>query len=503
MSALQPFKQLIRARCGLQLDGLAEERLNKALQQICRQKKLSGFDAYYRLILKQPDDFDELVSQLTINETYFFREPQQIELLIKRLIPRLLAQAAPQTSLRILSAGCSSGEEPYSLAIALNEAWPEQATQLFTLHAGDLDRQVLEKARKGAYSAFSFRTLAASLRDKYFRSSGKGYLLDETLKQRVCFFELNLLNPKVTDEVGQYDLVFFRNVSIYFDTETRQQIQKNLAQLMKPNGILVLGSSETLANDLGVFQLVEELGQYYFVKGTQLLPQSVSRPVQPAKCTPVTPVVPPESLEVVTLRFEPESQPRLVEDKAEVSRLTQPGASIEQIRQHIIEDDLALAIRLLDQYTPYQSARWSEAALLKAWLSANHKNFTLAHQLVDELLHEDAWQVDALFVKALTYKWQEEYDAAIQVFRKVIYTTPTCWPAHYYLAECLRVQGDLKGAEQIYLTVRRILAGGAAPANGFALLPFQLQAKDILFLTERHLLRLKAALSTDRDKESR
>ncbi|MBS4095305.1 MAG: protein-glutamate O-methyltransferase CheR, partial [Sulfuricella sp.] len=277
---LAPYQELIKQRCGLILEGNNADKLATVLAQ--RSAVLGCADPadYYTRLYGDHTEFQELVNLLTINETYFFREPEQLELLTGTLAPRLLAQRDHALPLRILSAGCSSGEEPYSILMALREKYPESADTLFAVAGGDIDTQVLAKARGGCYGEFSFRGVASDIKARYFDREPYAYRIKEDLRRRVEFHQLNLLVDSYPATLGNFDVIFFRNVSIYFDTPTRRLIQRNLATLLKDDGYLVIGTAETLANDLGELALVEENGLFYFVKPAAKL--AATAPQRPA-----------------------------------------------------------------------------------------------------------------------------------------------------------------------------------------------------------------------------
>ena len=283
-SILRSFKSLIYAHCGLVLDGIAEDRLRDIVQSNAEQTGCASLSEYERLIRSNSQLFDALVGQLTVNETYFFREPEQLKLLTDVLIPQVLAQKTNQQPVRILSAGCSSGEEPYSLVMALHQIYGERTAELFQIDAGDLDQNVLNKAESALYSKFSFRGVDDAVRQRYFKPQKRGYKLASYISEQVNFYSLNLLAAQYPAQISNYDIIFFRNVSIYFDLEARRRIQRKFYSLMNSQSILLLGSAETLANDLGIFELVEESGQYFFIKGNLYRPvasQALSVPQGP------------------------------------------------------------------------------------------------------------------------------------------------------------------------------------------------------------------------------
>jgi chemotaxis protein methyltransferase CheR len=480
---LRPFNELIRNHCGLLLEGIAEDRLRKALQTAAQVEGKKIRDLL-PLLQKNQDLTKDLVSQLTVNETYFFRENAQIQLLTKHLIPRLFSLNGKNQPLRILSAGCSSGEEPYSLVMALEEVWGKSARELFQVEGGDLDRQILHKARKGIYSPFSFRGVSEDLRLRYFEPAGPHFQLIPELRNRVDFHELNLLDSDFPAKLNDYDVLFFRNVSIYFDMETRLRIQKKLAEILKPDGYLIVGSSETLANDLGVFTLAEEQGLYYFVKGSALLPAS-HRAAQPHK------VIKPAIAKPVK---SPASPPVYSREKPTPEKTTETSpASVNSILQLLQNQEISLASQQLDRLLK-TGKNLREARLLKAWILGNRKEFSPASSLLQQQLDEEPWWLDALVLLGLLNKWQSQPKEAEMAFKKAVYMQPDCWPAHYYLAEIYRATEQYDLAIRAYQSAQRRLQGQADAPSGLELLPLNLPRPDLLFLIEHQLTRLKQKL---------
>ena len=511
---LASFKTLIKERCGLLFEGHSEEKLAKALAERADAVGASPGDYYLRL---HGDDgeFQLLVNLLTINETYFFREPEQIRLLIERLAPRMLAARAMAGStapLRILSAGCSSGEEPYSLAMGMLDKFGEAALRQFTFAGGDIDSTVLAKARSGRYTDFSFRGVPDDVRARYFRKERWSNLLDDRVKRLVSFYELNLLADRFPPELQGFDIIFFRNVSIYFDMETRKVIQRNLASLMKADGILVIGTAETLANDLGVLPLVEEDGLFYFVKGKPPLPDhatqastTVAREALPPLISslqsasslaaasvlktplPVPPLlVPPGawSLPVVAPAAVPFPAP-----SAPSAKLSAPAAT--EARRLAEEKRWDEALPVLDAMLAAAPGN-TEALLLKAYVLINRKDFAAAEALAQRVLDVNAWSVDAFLLLGLAAKWRQLNETAIKWFKQAVYARHECWPAHYYLADLYRGVGETEQARRAYRVVIQLLAGGA-PDTGIQHVPLGLPLGEIRFLCEHQLAKLSGA----------
>lgn len=475
---LNLFKALIKERCGLLCEGNAEEMLVRALTQRCAAQQLTPTDYYVRLISDEAE-FQELVNLLTINETYFFREPEQIRLLVDYLAPRLLAAHGGLAPVRILSAGCSSGEEPYSLVMALMDKYGESVSRLFRFVGGDIDSMVLNKARQACYTDFSFRGVSTDIRNRYFDKDRWGNTLKLSVRSQVGFHELNLLAPNLNPELRDFDIIFFRNVSIYFDTPTRKIIQANLAQLMKPDGFLIIGIAETLANDLGILPLVEENGLFYFVKGQPPLPEN-SHP----NTTPAFTFSPPAPLVLPT----PEV---FVHMEQWVPPPAPAPADFQLAHQLTLDkryDEALIQLNAVLIAEPQHQA----ACLLKAHVLINRKDFAGAEELAQRVLAANAWSIDAHILLGLAAKWRGQSDAAIGWFKRAAYANHQCWPAHYYLADLYRHRGELDLARRAYRGVVQLLSQGGELHTGLQTVPLALPATEVRFLCEHQLAKLPA-----------
>lgn len=189
-----------------------------------------------------------VVEAMTTNETSFFRDQHPFELLKKRLIPDAMVRRATDRKLTIWSAACSSGQEPYSIAMMLREDFPELAAWKTNIIATDLDQAILDKAAKGEYmQAEVSRGLLPTLRERYFDQQGVCWKAGSELRSMIEFRQLNLIKfwpPTLAD----IDIVFIRNVLIYFTPEVKESILQRIARVMHPEGVLLLGGSETTMN---------------------------------------------------------------------------------------------------------------------------------------------------------------------------------------------------------------------------------------------------------------
>jgi chemotaxis protein methyltransferase CheR len=501
---LLPFKTLIKEHCGLSCEDHGEDKLVQALNQRIAALAIKPID-YFNRLRGDEDELQSLVNLLTINETYFFREPEQIELLVKRLAPRFLAAHGGTTPIRILSAGCSSGEEPYSLVMALMERYGESVACLFSFFGGDLDSAVLDRARTARYTDFSFRGVPQAMRQRYFEQAQRSHVLKEEIRKQVSFHELNLLATPFPPALRDFDIIFFRNVSIYFDTPTRKIIQYNLVSLLKDDGILVIGTAETLANDLGVLPLVEEDGLYYFVKGNPPLASgAAAKPRIPLdRTSPAGASLsayeqaqfnangPSET--AVRFPFDPRGEPSATTSSASNDFAAPKAAkpSLDNARQLTRDKRYGEALPELDAVLAGDPDN-TETQLLKAHVLINRKAFAAAETLAQRVLSINAWSIDALLLLGLAAKWQQRNADAVRHFKQAVYAHHECWPAHYYLADLYRDSGAIEPARRAYRVVVQLLSA-KEPDTGIQYVPFGLPMAEIRFLCEHQLAKLPGA----------
>ncbi|MEN6586911.1 MAG: CheR family methyltransferase [Sulfuricella sp.] len=496
---LAHFKDFIKQRCGLILEGNGEEKLAMVLRQRITVTASGNSADYYSRLQASSDEFQDLVNLLTINETYFFREPEQLRLLAERLVPRLLMQRQDGLPLRILSAGCSSGEEPYSIVMTLREKYGDGVASLFSFVGGDIDTQALAKAHSGRYSEFSFRGVGADVKARYFDYDGWGYRLKEEIRSQVEFHEMNLFAEQFPATMHGFDIIFFRNVSIYFDMPTRRIIQQNMASLLKDDGYLVIGTAETLANDLGVLSLVEEDGLFYFAKGR--LPATVSAQQTPfdfARHVPSRAKAPAQhwNFQDLPATMAPDSTPAIPLPPAGSPRtpdIVQPDTdySIDEAqklcRDKRLDEALAMISRLLEQVPDD-----THSLLLKAHIQLNRKEFELAEASARQVLQSNPWSIDAFVLLGLAAKWRELSGEAVRWFKQAVYARHECWLARYYLADLYRVGGESDKAQREYRGVLQLLSQAKVPDSGVQLLPLELPHAELRFLCEHQLGKLGA-----------
>jgi chemotaxis protein methyltransferase CheR len=252
VTAFQPadlklLGDLIQERFGLAFDGVRQEILASRLQPRMRELRIETPRAYYEYLRFHPQrdaEFDRLPALVTNNETYFFRETRQFEILIDHVLPEHRA-AAPSRPLRLLSAGCSSGEEPYSLAIALHDAGLPLPGKSWEIDACDLNPERIGRAREAIYDETSLRACDPETRRRYFTAQNGRFRLKDRYRVGLRFFQSNLLAPGFTLE-RPYDVILCRKVLIYFCDSAFESLIGLFARALAPGGYLFLGHSESL-----------------------------------------------------------------------------------------------------------------------------------------------------------------------------------------------------------------------------------------------------------------
>jgi chemotaxis protein methyltransferase CheR len=251
------LRDQIYKRTGMWFNDNSKYLLQKRLSPRARELNFDSFQKYFYFLQYDPRaeaEFDQIYDLVTTNETYFFREPAQLSAFIEEIVPEILARKAVK-KLRIWSAGCSSGEEPYSLAILLHEAGLYEKAA-FEIFASDINQQVLARARKGLYRESAFRATDARLRDKYFTREADGsWHISDDVRNRVSFGRLNLYDESRVSLLGYLDVVLCRNVIIYFDDSSKRVVVNNFYSRLTDGGFLLLGHSESLISLSTQFKL--------------------------------------------------------------------------------------------------------------------------------------------------------------------------------------------------------------------------------------------------------
>ena len=252
------LRKILKERSGLDLSADKQYLVESRLLPLARRAGLSGIP---ELVQKMKTGAEQLTTQvveaMTTNETFFFRDKIPFDHLHDGVLPALIRSRASRRSLRIWSAACSTGQEPYSIAMCLREFGAALAGWRIEIVATDLSQEVLEKSKAGLYSQFEVqRGLPIQLLVKYFTQLGELWQLSADIRGMVQHRQLNLLQD--FSHLGKFDVIFCRNVLIYFDQDTKAAIFERMAKVMEPDGTLMLGAAESVVGITDAFRPNQE-----------------------------------------------------------------------------------------------------------------------------------------------------------------------------------------------------------------------------------------------------
>ncbi len=236
----EQFKKAVYDLTKIDLNSYKEKQMKRRIDTLIAKNGKQGYQSYVELIQSDREKFNEFVNYLTINVSEFYRNPEQWDYMDKTIIPQLIERFGK--NLKIWSAACSTGDEPYSLVMALSRHLP---LNQITIYATDIDNQVLEKAQAGLYSGKSIAGVPEDLKKKYFEAVGPSFRISEEIKKRVKFQKHNLLKDVYPKDCH---FIVCRNVLIYFTEEAKDEIFVKFHDALTPGGVLFIGSTEQIIN---------------------------------------------------------------------------------------------------------------------------------------------------------------------------------------------------------------------------------------------------------------
>lgn len=255
------LRDFLEMKTGIFIDDDKLEKIYKRkYEDFMHKSGFQNFEEFYKHLVHGDDEklLQDFINLNTVNETYFFREAHQFETLVRYVIPELDTLRPPHESINILTAPSSSGEELYSIAIYIMENNPEIFQRRdFVLIGIDIDSTMIQKARNGVYTQRSVSKLPAHILMKYFHQKGNEYEIIPELRHGLTFQVANVLDFYQMKRLGKFDVIFSRNMLIYFDEKTRQKILATFHAMLKPQGYLFLGHAEKVPFDMKIFRRVK------------------------------------------------------------------------------------------------------------------------------------------------------------------------------------------------------------------------------------------------------
>jgi len=476
---LVSFRSLIEERCGLHFDESQRASLSASLRARMQQLGIDQVDAYYDRLQARPadDEFRKLINLVTITETCFFRDQSQFQLLRRHVLPALLAERAGKSAptLRIWSAGCSSGEEAYSIALTLWDMglhlmYPDWT---FEIVGTDVNTEVLDAARLGVYSTRALRNVEGDLLQRYFQPEGAHFRLNEGIRRGVRFEYGNLTQTPLPRPSSGYDIVFCKNVAIYFRPEITRRLVRGLHQSLADGGYLLLGHSESLWQTSEGFALVEYEGAFCYRKAPDAAdarheskPAGRSRPVGASTKTAVRSPGPGRQAAAVHIERPPPAghhntvaasgTPEV--HPTEAAALGTPrGASDGQYERCLrafragewteAETSLGALIQTTPSFLP--------AHLLLGGVYAHRGRYEEACEQAERVLRLSDLEPRAHLLLGMIAARRGRLDEALQALRRVLYLDDSLALAHFWLGNLYRDRGDIERACHEYQNVIR------------------------------------------------
>ncbi len=232
------------------------EKLAKFVNDRCQKIKADSFRKYfYKLRFEDKDgsEFQELMNGMTVNETYFYREVNQFEVLANNLLPELNRSRPKAAPLRILSAPCSTGEEPYSIILHILQEGRIVEERDIEVVGIDIDSTVIQKAKKGEFSSRSVHAIPKNVLTQWFQKKGLGYQLVDDLIGVVDFKVANVFDRNEMRKLGKFDIIFSRNMLIYFDDASRKEVAMTFYDMLNPGGYVLLGHAEYMSRIVSIY----------------------------------------------------------------------------------------------------------------------------------------------------------------------------------------------------------------------------------------------------------
>jgi len=396
------IETMLRQSMGLDIASVGSPAIDRALRDRMMACNVADAGNYARLLAASPVEMQELIESVVVPETWFFRNPEAFQALA-RLTTEQWAPAHPTGVLRLLSFPCSTGEEPYSMAIALMESG--LSGDRFAIDGFDISKRALERAEKGLYGRNSFRGAELSFGERYFREEKKGsFVIAANVRRSVRFEQRNVVEEDFASRLGEYDFIFCRNVLIYFDPLTQRRALRNLEGALRPDGTLFVGPAEAFQVAAAGFTPLL-LPQAFAFRKSEVRPIALQE-LRPSRAAPR-----PSELSGQRAARPPSAKAR----GASAPGIDRPAATVPGKG----DDDLALARRLADSGDLSAALALAERSLSTAIPTA-----------------------EGYHVLGLMRDATGDSAAAMESYRKALYLDPDHIDALVHLAFLLERSGD-------------------------------------------------------------
>jgi len=425
----EKFHDFLILHSGLHFEKRNIRMLERGLVSRMTALRIGSFSDYFDYLCKNMErrqELQKLLQLLTVGETFFFRYHAHFDALCRCVLPQLTG-TAPQKKLRIWSAGCSTGEEPYSIAMAIMESIPQWKSLDIKIVATDINSRSLSRAREGVYNAWKVRVTENHYLEKYFKRIGESYVVRDEVKSLVEFSYHNLQAPSPSP--GEtFDVIFCRNVMIYFANATTRRLVESFAAALHKGGYLFLGHSETLAHISTKFERHVHDGSFYYRKKGE-------QPEKPAT-GPAEPLAPVKTRRLPTATVSSAAAPAAAQ-QLDPERLYPVGVKL--LHQVNFHEAAALFDQLLLQKPDHAGA-----ILGMGQIHLVSGRMALALDCCNRALALDDLLAEGYFLRGLLYEMHERESEALEEYRKAILLQMTLVMPHYQLGKLCFRSGDHK-----------------------------------------------------------
>jgi len=440
------FRELVLRSSGMELSEVRRSELERAVCRTVERAAMSGPSELYEHLSagESTVDLEAFVAELTIGETYFFRHKPQFEALEREILPDLIARRSRERRLRVWSAGCATGEEPYSLAILLDRMLPDRRSWNVMILGTDINRGSLERAKRGWYRPWSFRGVDPAIEARYFTRSGRDHRIRPEISRMVTFSYLNLVEdayPTLATNTQSMDLILCRNVLIYFGQQTIDRVLGRLYDSLCENGWLVSGPADASAEGYARFDVRALSDAIVYRRGPRTAP---TPPAAPPVAAPGRAAPPPGARSSRTGQDAPLSRraaatrtPRAEADGPspdllEAVELWRAGRA-EEATHRLFELDAA------EPPTP-----WPAYAVGK--ICANERRLGEALSWADRALAKDGMFAPGHYLRGLVLGESGDLRGATDAIRRCVYLDPDFVVGQYALAGLFARLGETERA---------------------------------------------------------
>ena len=417
------IKKLLHQKIGLNASSVGDSSIERAIKHRLEANKLTDVKSYYEMLLGSSTELAELVEEVVVPETWFFRNNTPFDAFQEYVTNTIAPKLAVGEKIRILSIPCSTGEEPYSAAICLHRAGI--ALDKIEIDAVDISKRALTKAKRAIYGKNSFRGVDEEIQKVFFKKGGAGYRLIEKIRDVVNFKQGNFLIGELSSEANYYDAIFCRNLLIYFDRETQKKALDKLHRALKERGALFVGHAETSQVTNEMFVQLYSARSFGYVKVSETNRRKSKRTKQlPQKI--------PDQWESVFSQLA-----KLTTAKAEIARSKSDNKSKPS------------KVKPSETITPKISLRSVERL-------ANQGKYIDAIELCKLYLSQNPESADGYYMLALIKDLNSESSEAASLLRKAIYLNPNHEQALVMAALLAEKSGDIEAALSYKRRAKRV-----------------------------------------------